>query len=162
LPQRPEQAEIVVVTDHQARSVGQPRFHLVGWLIVRRADRLLLARRAGVSYLPGHWGLPGGHVEPGETLAMAASREAMEEVGIRTDPGDLEPVGMARYVDGEAAGLDVFFTAETFHGEPRPVSECDRVGWFDLAGLPDPILPWLPDSLHRYLVDRAWYAESLG
>ncbi|QGN32098.1 NUDIX domain-containing protein [Microlunatus sp. Gsoil 973] len=150
------------MTNHQADPQPAPRFHIVGWLIVRRAGRLLLARRAGVSYHSGHWGLPGGHVEPGETLPMAASREAFEEVGIRTDPDDLVPVGMARYVDGDAAGLDVFFTAEAFDGEPAPVSECDRVGWFGLDGLPDPILPWLPDSLHQYLVDRNWYAESLG
>lgn len=137
-------------------------FHVVGWLIVRRDDRVLFARRSGVSYLPGHWGLPGGHVEPGETLAMAASREAAEEVGIRTDPADLEPVGMARYVDGGDAGLDVFFTVHRFAGEPAPLSECDRVGWFGLDALPDPMLPWLPGSLQRHLVDGLWFDESVG
>lgn len=123
---------------------------------------MLLARRAGVGYADGHWGLPGGHVENGETLARAASREALEEVGVRTEPADLVPVGMARYVDGDIAGLDVFFTAENFSGDPRPVSECDRVGWFSLDALPEPMVPWVPASLRRYLVDRIWFDESLA
>jgi len=137
-------------------------FHIVGWLVLQRADRVLLARRSGVSYADGQWGLPGGHVEDGETLAQAASREALEEVGVRTDPADLVPIGMARYIDGAVAGLDVFFTATAFTGEPRPVSECDQVGWFGLGALPQPMVGWVPDSLRRYLVDGLWFAESLG
>jgi len=137
-------------------------FHIVGWLILRRDDSVLLARRAGVSYADGQWGLPGGHVEAGETLAQAASREASEEVGVRTRQEDLAPVGMARYVDGDVAGLDVFFTASTFSGEPRPVSECDQVGWFGLDALPEPMVGWVPASLRRYLVDGIWFDESLG
>ena len=136
-------------------------FHIVGWLILRRGDSVLLARRAGVSYADGHWGLPGGHVEAGETLAEAASREAREEVGVRTRPIDLVPVGMARYVDGEVAGLDLFFSTTSFAGEPRPVSECDRVGWFSLDGLPEPMVDWVPRSLRRYLLDGVWFDESV-
>jgi 8-oxo-dGTP diphosphatase len=137
-------------------------FHVVGWLVLRRDDAVLLARRAGVSYADGRWGLPGGHVEAGETLAQAASREAWEEVGVRTRPADLMPIGMARYVDGDVAGLDVFFGTDRFEGKPRPVSECDRVGWFDLDALPEPMVEWVPGSLRRYLIDRSWFAESLG
>ncbi|WP_229670073.1 NUDIX domain-containing protein [Microlunatus endophyticus] len=136
-------------------------FHVVGWLVLRRGDAILLARRAGVSYGDGRWGPPGGHVEADETLAQAASREAWEEVGVRTRPDDLVPIGMARYVDGDVAGLDVFFSTDRFDGEPQPVSECDRVGWFGLEALPEPILDWVPGSLRRYLVEGIWFAESL-
>lgn len=34
----------------------------------------------GIVY-PGHWGLFGGHVEPGETPATALQRELLEEIG---------------------------------------------------------------------------------
>jgi len=137
-------------------------FHLVGWLIlVNEHEQLLLARRAGVSYGAGHWGLPGGHVEAGETLAEAAAREANEEVGITVDPQQLAPLGMSRYTDQGVAGLDLFFRATEHAGTPRPVAECDQVGWYDLDALPEPILRWLPSTLHRLLVEHRWFAEDL-
>src|SRR5687768_6649789 len=36
----------------------------------------------------GCWGVPKGHVEPGETTSVTAAREAFEEAGVR---GKMEP-----------------------------------------------------------------------
>ncbi|GAK72871.1 NUDIX hydrolase [Agrobacterium rubi] len=36
----------------------------------------------------GRWGLPKGHIEPGETSYEAAAREAFEEAGIRGEISD--------------------------------------------------------------------------
>ena len=44
-------------------------------------DRLLLVRR-GQSLAAGRWSIPGGRVEPGETLAEAVVREVAEETGL--------------------------------------------------------------------------------
>ena len=48
---------------------------------VFRDGRVLIARRGAEPGL-GLWSLPGGRVEAGETLADAARRELMEEVGV--------------------------------------------------------------------------------
>jgi ADP-ribose pyrophosphatase YjhB (NUDIX family) len=50
-------------------------------MAVLRDDRILLAQRVDPPYA-GRFTLPGGLVEPGETLAAAAVRELKEEVGI--------------------------------------------------------------------------------
>ena len=83
-------------------------FHLVSWLILRRPDgHVLLGRRSDdASYGAGFWGLPGGHVKDTETLAQAAARETLEEVGLTVEARTLRPLGMARYVDGEVRGAD--------------------------------------------------------
>src|SRR6476660_5064509 len=50
--------------------------------IVRVDDRVLLGLRAH-AFGHGTWGLPGGHLELGETLIAAARRELEEETGLR-------------------------------------------------------------------------------
>lgn len=46
-----------------------------------RRDQILLLHRSPHASNPGAWDLPGGHVEPGETLNRAARREVREETG---------------------------------------------------------------------------------
>ncbi|WP_189088591.1 NUDIX domain-containing protein [Deinococcus ruber] len=144
-------------------SSADPTFHLVSWLILRRSDgRILLGRRAGVSYGEGCWGLPGGHVLDTETLAQAAARETLEEVGLTVNAADLTPLGMVRYVDAGVRGADFFFLAERWEGEPYPVSECSEVGWFEPDQLPADALPWLADTLRRQLSgEEPWLSESV-
>lgn len=59
---------------------------LDGVLVVGAAvfygGRLLVARRTRPNELAGKYELPGGKVEPGESLAQAAVRELQEELGL--------------------------------------------------------------------------------
>lgn len=52
----------------------------VGAVAVHR-NRLLMVRR-GRGVAAGEWSIPGGRVEPGETLASAVVREVHEETGL--------------------------------------------------------------------------------
>lgn len=136
--------------------------HLCAWLLLRREDdHLLLARRSGVDYADGLWGPPGGHAGIDEPWSAAAVRETAEEVGVTVDIDDLAPLGVTRYLDGDVHGVDAFFEARTWQGEPRPVSECSEVGWFAVDDLPLDVLPWLPPVLRAHLVDRTWFGEVL-
>ncbi|HEX8497260.1 MAG TPA: NUDIX domain-containing protein [Actinomycetales bacterium] len=138
------------------------RTHLCGWMVLRRSDgAVLLARRSGVTYGEGLWGLPGGHAERTESWAAAAVRETLEEVGVTVDPADLERLGVQRYVDGALHGVDAFFASTRWHGEPSPVSECSEVGWFQPDALPADALPWLARSLDLHLLRRVWLDELL-
>jgi 8-oxo-dGTP diphosphatase len=60
---------------------------------VFREGRALIVRRARAP-LVGHFSLPGGVVEVGETLAAALARELMEEIGI-----EAEIIALNRHVE---------------------------------------------------------------
>jgi mutator protein MutT len=60
--------------------------HLVAAGILIRDGRVLLCHRcADRSWYPDVWDFPGGHVEAGETSALALVRELREELGIATE-----------------------------------------------------------------------------
>jgi 8-oxo-dGTP pyrophosphatase MutT (NUDIX family) len=107
---------------------------------------VLMMLRAGTGYMDDYWALVAGHVESGESCEQAAAREALEEVGVRVDPADLEPLtAMHRSSSSEAIDqrVDFFFACRRWLDEPRLV-EADKaaaLGWFALSGLPDPVVP---------------------
>jgi 8-oxo-dGTP pyrophosphatase MutT (NUDIX family) len=115
-----------------------------GGLIWRRRDdgpiRVVLVRPAGRS----SWVLPKGHLEAGETVAQAATREVREESGFTV--GAIEPLGEISYVySSRARGGPVltrifkrvhFFLMKHAGGDASEHdSEIDEVAWltFDEA-----------------------------
>lgn len=108
--------------------------------VVLRAGQVLLVRRANPPDA-GLWGLPGGKIEPGETLADAALRELFEETGIRADAG---PVLTALDAfDRDEAGVmrhHFILIAVTCHwldGEPVAGDDALEAAWVDLTALED-------------------------
>ncbi len=57
-------------------------------IVVIHWDEVLLLKR-NTEPLKGHWGLPGGRVELGETPKQAAIRELKEETGIKASMDEL-------------------------------------------------------------------------
>ena len=66
-----------------------PRAPLVGvGAVVVETGRVLLVRR-GNEPMKGHWSLPGGLVEVGESLTDGVIREVREETGLTVEPIEL-------------------------------------------------------------------------
>lgn len=91
-------------------------------LFEERGDsRVILIRRAiALAVHAGEIGLPGGRVEPGETMVAAALREADEEVGI--DPSTVEVVGWLDTVTGRTTGSVVTPVVGFLDARPRLVA----------------------------------------
>jgi len=129
------------------------RFRVVpaSYVVLRRdagAGQVLLQLRSGTGYRDGHWACAAaGHVEAGESAVAAAVREAREELGVRIAPEDLVPLcAMHRtHANGRPVDerVDFFFTCTQYEGSPRllELHKSADLRWFDLAALPDPVVP---------------------
>ncbi|WP_254790473.1 NUDIX hydrolase [Blastococcus tunisiensis] len=73
-------------TDAVPLEDGPPVVPCVGAVVLDGAGRLLLVRRGHAPHA-GLWSLPGGRVEPGETLEQAVRREVREETGVDVAAG---------------------------------------------------------------------------
>ncbi|MGD8193594.1 NUDIX hydrolase [Herbiconiux sp. P18] len=104
----------------------------VAALALIRNRRLLMvtARGREVIYLPG------GKIDPGETAAEAAAREAHEEVSITVDPAALEPLfTVTVQAHGEPLGrlVEMQLFAGATPDAPRASSEVDAIHWVTSA-----------------------------
>jgi 8-oxo-dGTP diphosphatase len=117
------------------------RPYLAASVAVIRDGRVLLAARANPPGA-GVFSLPGGVVEPGETLAEAALRELHEEVGVAAEIlGFITPVEVIER--DEAGAVRRHFVVcphvgRWIAGEPRTGPEAFALRWVaeaELAGL---------------------------
>lgn len=120
--------------------------HAAGVVFVAPDGRVLLMHRApDEENFGGHWGLPGGKAEDGETPDAAALREVEEETGYR-HAGPLKMMDRVKTPKGMvfttfAAPVDDKFAPEMADGEHTGFT------WADLAHLPQPLHPSVAKTL---------------
>lgn len=90
--------------------------------LIREKGRVLLARRAD----NGLWELPGGKLEPGETLAECLSREIKEELDAEVKVG--EPLGKVEHVHNGRRIVLHCFLCKISQGEPLAL-EHKEIKW---------------------------------
>jgi len=125
----------------------------VGGFVFDPGGRVLLVER-GTPPGEGLWSVPGGKLEPGETLVQAVAREVREETGLVVEVGTLACVVERMGDDYHYVILD--YLARPIGGKLAPGSDA-RAARF----VSDPELPKLPltEGL-QLLIDRARAAHK--
>ena len=114
--------------------------NVVNALFLRQGSILLARRSPHRKAYPGLWSFPGGHVEAGETLEQALTREASEEVNVA-------PVtyrAVARIADPNTTSEPItyhMYAVREWRGEPSIINdEHTELRWFtfeEAKALPD-------------------------
>ncbi len=84
-------------------------------------------RRANDEADPGYVEIPGGHVDPGETLEDALRRELKEELGIEIEKASLVQKSLAKATNGERQRIH-YFHVEKWNGRIES-KEAEQVYW---------------------------------
>jgi 8-oxo-dGTP diphosphatase len=136
-------------------------------VVCEQEGRVLLMRRAGTGFFDGLFSLPGGHVEPGESLRAAAGRELWEETGLRVDEDDLQWMGVV-HRNSDTNRIDFFLRASRFEGEARirEPQKCDRLEWFPVKALPPEMVAYVREGLHAgrgpWMLELGWSVSGSG
>ena len=121
--------------------------------IVVDDGRLLLVRR-GRGAAVGAWSIPGGRVEPGETLAAAVERELAEETGLAGRCTRF--VGWVERISDAYHFVILDFLVELVGPSSAAVAgdDASEVAWVALDELDavDPLVPGLLEFLREHAV----------
>ena len=128
-------------------------------LFLRQEGNILLLRRRNTGYEDGIYSVIAGHVDGGEELKAAMTREAREEAGIEISSTDLRVVGVThRSADREY--IDFFLEASKWSGDVKNMEpdKCDDLRWFPVDSLPDNTIPYIRTAIENYLSD-IWFGS---
>lgn len=124
--------------------------HAAGILFVAPDGEVLMLRRAPAEdNFGGHWALPGGGVDDGETPEQGAIREAREEMGVDADPAGLRDIEKVVTPTGKAFHTFVLPVPEKFVPKLNP--EHTGYAWASLDMLPRPMHPAVDSMLKSRL-----------
>ena len=133
-----------------------PRFAVTVLAFIAQGDAILLVRQ---NYGKRYWSLPGGSMEPGESVDQAAVREVKEETGL--DARLTRLVGV--YSKPAEDALAVCFEAEVVGGAfDEATDEIVECRYFPADDLPEPIREHLRERIadwQQRRPDAVWRSQ---
>lgn len=132
--------------------MSSPRFH---FLVAVHAffikdEQVLLLKRANTGYMDGHWSVPAGHVDGGESIWKAMQREIKEEVDIEIKKTH-QPIHVMHRASGNEERIDYFFLIKDWQGVTKigESDKCSALEWFKLWQLPENTIPYIKFALEN-------------
>lgn len=107
--------------------------------------QVLLGRRLPDKMRPALWEMPGGKIDPGESVNQALAREWREELGVGIKVG--EHITTATIELERPIMVHLLEIVECEHISPHKATSHTELGWFD----PQYAVQWLPCSPGLYV-----------
>jgi ADP-ribose pyrophosphatase YjhB (NUDIX family) len=136
-----------------------PETPLVGvGAVVVKEGRVLLIRR-GNEPMKGHWSLPGGILELGETITDGVTREVREETGLTIEPVELIELLDRIHREGERVRYQYViadYLCSVVGGALRAASDADAARWVDRAEWNSPDAALKLDPVTVRVIEKGW------
>ncbi len=151
-----------MVEENQEAVAGESTVIRAGvYLIFERGDKILVTRHVHTGYRDGEFGLPGGHIAPGEPASGAAIREARQQIGLRLRLAGLRLAHVMHRSSKSGTkhdNIDFYFAVINFPGEaadkmPEMFDHLEWVGW---EGLPPNTIPEVRYALECIKQDKIY------
>ena len=106
--------------------------YTIGVAVIRKHNKLLIAKRKEEGFLGGLWEFPGGKQKPGESITETIKREGKEELNVTVKIGDCVTIVKHAYSHFKIT-MHAYF-ADWVHGKETPIS-ADEIKWVELKDL---------------------------
>jgi len=133
----------------------------VGAVVVDDRGRVLLVKR-GTEPMKGHWSLPGGLLELGESLKEGVQREILEETGLFVQPEAIVEVvdRIYRNSDGKQSQVRFHYVVVDYWcrvvgGDLKPSSDASEVAWVSRVEWKDTNFYSL-ESITVQVIEKGW------
>lgn len=136
--------------DYIGVAVGAMMFNDKGELFITKRSQNCKNER-------GHWEIPGGSVQFGETLEDAVKREVKEEYGVDVEIIKQYPASDHIIPADKQHWAPTTFIVQIKSGQTPTIMEpdkCDAIGWFPLNTLPTPLSIITRIDIARYLDEK--------
>jgi ADP-ribose pyrophosphatase YjhB (NUDIX family) len=122
-------------------------------IVSNENDEILLEKRRDCSL----WGIPGGRIEPGESITESCKREFLEETGLEIEitgvvgvyTGPEEGFPLREYPDALVQVIDIVLKGERISGVLEVSAESHELSYFSRSNLP-PMVPNTETILQNY------------
>lgn len=122
-------------------------------LFLLRDNEILLLRRYNTGYEDGNYSVIAGHLDGGEDVYAAMTREAKEEAGIDISRENLSIVQVMHRKKADEERIDYFFVCGKWDGGIRNMEpgKCDELRWVDINSLPHNTVDYIREAILNYI-----------
>jgi len=130
-------------------------------VFIINGSKLLLSRRANTGWMDGYLCPSGGHVEIGETPAIAMLREIKEELGVVVKPEDLEfgCVAARNTPAGETVAYEFIIRDKEYQFINAEPEKCSELVWVELTKLDDTMIDQFKQIAEQGIIGKQQYLE---
>lgn len=134
------------------------------FILLIKNNRLCMLRRKATGWMDGFFSVPAGGLEPAETIASAAIREAREEAGVVIHPDNLHLAHTLHSKTEDRSWLGHFFVCTAWEGDPV-IMEAEKHGdlsWVNLDALPAETIPYVKQAVDGIRQSRSYSEYGWG